>query len=921
MTRTGLNVNFPIYDHEGMPFYGLVLHKATATYTGMSLADSVTGTANYHTNTLAFTMKEYVMCDGVPYVLVNPPTVKREGMLVDNGDLKGMTQYTFTFYHPMYMLGNMPFTDVAVSSDEENYKGEDKTFSWMGTLVDYVDKLNKNLDGTQWVVEINTSSVSLEVMNKTSEVMTFTDEYISEVLKRGYETWGVPYVVDMVDTENETTYVNEGKVYKVVFGLPSQEVIDETTSEPYVFSFGKGVGLKNDSRTPRNNKIVTRLSGYGSEDNIPYGYPQIPWYGSSQATETPDGYPIYEGIMGGAVVKLINHPFTRKYLMPSVYVTSLFNKVSPYIQGGGVNINYDPTLDLVDYYDADSTYPNPINLQSPSYEIHRFEDIKPCIRNKTLLEDAVPLDSVTLQPTESWDDAIDDDGNYLQPYFSLTLPSLGFDLYACASITQSMKISMRDGSCIGCTFDVQVDWDDYRRNFYDSEGAFSPQGPQRDFTTYPDSTATSITLMVKKDIETFGIVMPNVWQQPKQGDAIVILGISLPTSYITEAQEELDDAMTTWLRGNNIYYYDYPLKFDEHFLATRTDLLSQIKVNTIVRFLYAGSEQQLYVKQMDIKYGEQPLPQYDITLTDDIELVLNPIGRTVDAVSKLSKLVENIKTSIKEADIPALLTNSQNTRKIMHYVEKVMETDTEVLRGLILTSLLAVRDEDGIIQAGISGITGDNSIAAWYGGPMVDHEDMPGETAYAKSLIRHDGSGYFASGDISWGQGGDVSIKGHVEAQSGTFEGFLRTTFHEVGGSDWTTTMGGRLRYVVTSRYANIKVDGEGITAKEVALPDDASFIGVRIIIHDVQYSFTRFTNPLHVVLENGEPFTNLFEEDDPTLEDIIQGGVTPVTDISFIDGVVELLGVECPPTSASQHCDWVLLARSTTYFNKNGQG
>ena len=45
---------------------------------------------------------------------------------------------------------------------------------------------------------------------------------------------------------------------------------------------GQGVGLKNNSRTPRNNKIVTRISGYGSENNIPFGYPQIRWYGDSR---------------------------------------------------------------------------------------------------------------------------------------------------------------------------------------------------------------------------------------------------------------------------------------------------------------------------------------------------------------------------------------------------------------------------------------------------------------------------------------------------------------------------------------------------------------------------------------------------------------------------------------------------------------
>ena len=245
-------------------------------------------------------------------------------------------------------------------------------------------------------------------------------------------------------------------------------------------------------------------------------------------------------------------------------------------------------------------------------------------------------------PTYTWNDDMDDNGNYKQKYLKITLPALGFDLYACAAITQQMQINMRSGACIGCTFDVMVDWEDYKKNFYNANGDFDPvahttsgDGHVRNIEKYPDTTSTSVTLIVQKDINTFGRLMPNIYQQPQANDLFVILGISLPTSYITNAETRLDGDMAQYLLENNVHYHEYPLKFDEHFLATHTGILAQMRNNTIVRFLYNNEELVLYIKQMTIKYGDKPLPEYNITLTDDVEIVLNQIGQVTEDVSRV----------------------------------------------------------------------------------------------------------------------------------------------------------------------------------------------------------------------------------------------------------------------------------------------
>ena len=759
------NITFPIYNADGTPFNGLVLHNATFDSVVMSLGDKVTGDVYYRDNTLAVTMSEYIEykrnedSEAVKFVLVNPPTVVREGIVSDNSELRGMTKYSFVFYHPMCAVSNFPFTDVAVSSDEQKYLSNSKTFNWIGNLFDMVAKLNKNLQGTQWIVGTNIEHYEQDGVTETSmwqkaakipdEPLSFDKTYVSEVLKTSYETWEIPFVVDQI-APTDARYA-QGKRFLILFGTPSNEILDDQ-GQPYIFRFGQGVGLKNNSRTPKNNKIVTRIIGYGSENNIPFGYPQIQWFGDQTWKYTVNNdlsaegsLPIYKGILGGQYVNLIKHPLTRRTLMPSVYRETLFNKVSPYMPDGTPNPNFDPTIELVDYYDADGSYVNPVVEGAESVEIHQFEDIKPEFGETSIVADAIPYNApedigvkeityvntflgsllnkittvknenekaallglynavnsgaasyhdsntggsytfscdvttdenfyyvkyvsdnvnydlaalkeghVAPETTAEWIDDIDDDGNYKQSYFKMTLPQLDFDLYACASITEEMKINMRSGACIGCTFDIAVDWDDYKRNFYDSDGNFAPDGEQRNLTKYPKTNLGQVTFVVKKDLDTFGTLMPNTYQQPHSGDEFVILGISLPTTYVTNAESRLDDAAKEYMRENNVHYYEYPLKFDEYFLATHTNILSQIRNNTIVRFQYGGElPMALYVKQITIKYSGI-LPTYDITLTDDVEIVLNQIGQVTDDVSRMRVQVSELQKYYSENIIQAI---------------------------------------------------------------------------------------------------------------------------------------------------------------------------------------------------------------------------------------------------------------------------
>lgn len=167
-------------------------------------------------------------------------------------------------------------------------------------------------------------------------------------------------------------------------------------------------------------------------------------------------------------------------------------------------------------------------------------------------------------------------------------------------------------------------------------------------------------------------------------------------------------------------------------------------------------------------FGRTPTPPYDV---DDLWVYAvyqsDGIKYNKDILRCITAKSAGEKFSI---DDWALASNyATNTRVAqLDYLKDALKNDTVVNGGLILSTLIALRDKSENIQSGINGAIQNTTeykgggIAAWYGGEMGDIEDKsnyPGVTNWAKSLLRFDGSGYLANGNISWGSEGQVSIK------------------------------------------------------------------------------------------------------------------------------------------------------------------
>ena len=117
-----------------------------------------------------------------------------------------------------------------------------------------------------------------------------------------------------------------------------------------------------------------------------------------------------------------------------------------------------------------------------------------------------------------------------------------------------------------------------------------------------------------------------------------------------------------------------------------------------------------------------------------------------------------------------------------YLADALLNGTTAIGGGLVLSSLVGVGGNTGTGNAwelwgGIRGLSSgetNTGIAAWYGGDALDCMTINGWNSmsstqkqqawstnrYARSLFRHDGSGYLASGEIAWDQFGGIVLHG-----------------------------------------------------------------------------------------------------------------------------------------------------------------
>ena len=87
----------------------------------------------------------------------------------------------------------------------------------------------------------------------------------------------------------------------------------------------------------------------------------------------------------------------------------------------------------------------------------------------------------------------------------------------------------------------------------------------------------------------------------------------------------------------------------------------------------------------------------------------------------------------------------------VRHVTEALQGSTEIEGGLLATNLLMMKDPDGNIRGGMSGL--NDNVGFWTGGTYAKALSM-----LAKIILRKDGSGHLAGGKINWDDKANTSV-------------------------------------------------------------------------------------------------------------------------------------------------------------------
>ena len=192
--------------------------------------------------------RQFVMFRGARYNITEIPSLKRT-------NANGYEQYEVQMYPEWNVVTKTYFYDVVdstVADSAEKYYSDSTSVKFFGTLTEFVARLKASFkkSGIYYGVEIKNTLLGDERVN---EVKEFTGDNMTllDALKKAFEVWGVPFYYD-------------GGTF--VFGFYKNDI-------DVAVEYGRDKELIAVEKNNAHANIITRATGVGSEQNIPYYYP------------------------------------------------------------------------------------------------------------------------------------------------------------------------------------------------------------------------------------------------------------------------------------------------------------------------------------------------------------------------------------------------------------------------------------------------------------------------------------------------------------------------------------------------------------------------------------------------------------------------------------------------------------------------
>ena len=188
----------------------------------------------------------YAEFNGEKYYLKQTPTSS-----YDNADT--MYKHDITLVSERVALDNVYFFDVVTGDpmDSDKPVSNSTKVVFFGDVREFASRLQASLEysGLDYTVVVDDEVISEE------KLMSFEDQFFSNVLQEIYNTYEVPYYF-----VGKTIHIGDHNKLSEDEQLP-------------VFAYGVDDALLSITKNNANYKIVNRATGTGSSDNIPFYYP------------------------------------------------------------------------------------------------------------------------------------------------------------------------------------------------------------------------------------------------------------------------------------------------------------------------------------------------------------------------------------------------------------------------------------------------------------------------------------------------------------------------------------------------------------------------------------------------------------------------------------------------------------------------
>lgn len=532
---------------------------------------------------------EFVEFRGEKYYVDQIPTSSKDNKSI-------MYKHELQFVSERIVLENVYFMDV-VTTGADTYHSNSTSVKFMGDINEFVGRLNASMTKSG----IGYSIVIDDGITSDSKLVTLDHVYIADALQSIYTIYELPYYF-------------VGKVCHIGY---TENVI----STP--FEYRKGlVSIK---KTNANYKIVNRVTGVGSSDNIPFYYPNDSETGTIERSQN---------------------------LMPSIYrqtsgAERFYNALNNTYKIPGTN----------DYYSFQNIY----SAKKVKEIKVDFSDIKPTIEGVTnasgqlfgeIADIAFDANDSDELGTGTGNNVFNGTDEYVHSYFYIKLHiyngDYGFNLFEQGLEGGTAVINMTTGNCAACEFEIGVTYKEGETRAYnpvlvDSNGDL-PAGDFEQKVTYDTSqyvtrqqnTSTNeVWIAVKKDNTSFGVVMPNATNnyKPSIGDKFVITGIKMPKPLVLAAEKRLEDTLIKYMSENNDEKFMFSVNFSRVFLANNSDLADILNENARIYIKYNNREYLMYVNSFTCKADKNCLYDISVELTDKLSANVSALRSTITEIA------------------------------------------------------------------------------------------------------------------------------------------------------------------------------------------------------------------------------------------------------------------------------------------------